>query len=77
MKYRKIFKKKDLLEKSVDAALTKEGVSTIGGAAVGGYFGSSMGVVALGTGIAGTLPVAIVGGLLGYLAVKAFSSKKK
>ena len=69
--------KKSTLEKTVDAALTKEGVSTIGGAAAGGYLGSSMGIVALGTGIAGTLPVAIIGGIVGYLAVKAFSKKKK
>ena len=31
----------------------------------------------LGTAVAGTLPVAAVGGLVGYLAVKAFGSDKK
>ena len=62
----------DLFDKTVDAATTKEGMGTIGGAAVGGWFGSSMGIAALGTAIAGTLPVAAVGGLIGYLAVKAF-----
>ena len=69
--------KKSNLEKTVDAAITKEGASTIGGAAVGGYLGSSIGIAALGTAVAGTLPVAIVGGIVGYLAVKAFSKKKK
>ena len=64
--------KKSTLEKTVDAALTKEGASTIGG-----YLGSSIGIAALGTAVAGTLPVAIVGGIVGYLAVKAFSKKKK
>ena len=67
----------DLFEKAVDAATTKEGMATIGGAAAGGWVGSSMGIVALGTGIAGTLPVAVVGGLVGYLAVKAFGDDKK
>ncbi len=52
-------------------------MATIGGAAAGGWVGSSMGIVALGTGIAGTLPVAVVGGLVGYLAVKAFGDDKK
>jgi len=36
-----------------------------------------MGIVALGTGIAGTLPVAAVGGLVAYLAVKAFGDDDK
>ncbi|MDC1538694.1 hypothetical protein N8444_03075 [Pelagibacteraceae bacterium] len=70
-------KKKKLLEKTVDVALTKEGMSTIGGAAAGGWIGSSVGIAALGTAVAGTLPIAAVGGLVGYLAVKAFSNKKK
>ena len=67
----------DFLKKTIDAATTKEGMATIGGAAAGGWIGSSMGIVALGTGIAGTLPVAVVGGLVGYLAVKAFGDDKK
>jgi len=67
----------DFLKKTIDAATTKEGMATIGGAAAGGWVGSSMGIVALGTGIAGTLPVAVVGGLVGYLAVKAFGDDKK
>ena len=65
------------LKKTLKAASTKEGMGTIGGAAVGGWFGSSMGIAALGTAIAGTLPVAAVGGLIGYLAVKAFKKKKE
>ena len=67
----------DFFEKTVDAATTKEGMGTIGGAAVGGWLGSSMGIAALGTAVAGTLPVAAVGGLVGYLAVKAFGDDKK
>ena len=67
----------EVLGTALEAATTKEGMATIGGAAVGGWFGSSMGIVALGTGIAGTFPVAAVGGLLGYLAVKAFGDDDK
>ena len=66
-----------LAEEVLDVATTKEGIGTIGGAAVGGWFGSSMGIVALGTGIAGTLPVAIVGGVVGFLMVKAFGDDDK
>ena len=68
--------KKKLSKKALEAATAKEGMGTIGGAAVGGWLGSSMGIVALGTGVAGTLPVAIVGGVVGFLAVKAFKKKK-
>ena len=67
----------DFFEKTVDAATTKEGMATIGGATAGGWFGSSVGIAALGTAIAGTLPIAAVGGLVGYLAVKAFGDDKK
>ena len=66
-----------LVEDVVDAATTKEGMGTIGGAAVGGWVGSSIGIAALGTAVAGTLPIAAVGGLVGYLAVKAFGDDKK
>ena len=52
-------------------------MGTIGGAAVGGWIGSSVGIAALGTAVAGTLPIAAVGGVVGYLAVKAFSKKKE
>ena len=67
----------DFLKKTIDAATTKEGMGTIGGAAVGGWIGSSVGIAALGTAVAGTLPIAIVGGAVGYLAVKAFGSDDK
>ncbi len=66
-----------LVEDVVDAATTKEGMGTIGGAAVGGWVGSSVGIAALGTAVAGTLPIAVAGGLIGYLAVKAFGSDDK
>lgn len=68
--------KKDFSKKIFKKVTTKEGIATIGGAGVGGWLGSSMGIVALGTGIAGTIPVAIVGGTIGYLGVKAFTKKK-
>ena len=48
-------------KKTVKAAKTKEGLGTIGGATVGGYIGSSIGIAALGTAVVGTLPVAAVG----------------
>ena len=67
----------DFLKKTIDAATTKEGMGTIGGAAVGGWIGSSVGIAALGTAVAGTLPIAIVGGAVGYLAVKAFGDDDK
>ena len=68
--------KKKLSKKALEVATTKEGMGTIGGAAVGGWLGSSMGIAALGTAVAGTLPVAVVGGVVGFLAVKAFKKKK-
>ena len=62
---------------TLDAVTTKEGMGTLGGAAVGGWLGSSVGIAALGTAVAGTLPIAAAGGLIGYLAVKAFGSDDK
>ena len=73
----KVDKKDSLLKKSLKAAATKEGAGTISGAAVGGWLGSSIGIAALGTAVAGTLPVAAVGGLIGYLGVKALKKNKK
>ena len=74
----KTMKKVDsVLSKIVEAATTKKGMGTIGGAAVGGWIGSSVGIAALGTAVAGTLPIAIVGGAVGYLAVKAFGDDDK
>ncbi len=66
-----------LVEGVVDVATTKEGMATIGGATAGGWFGSSVGLAGFWGGIAGTFPIAIVGGVIGYLAVKAFSDKDK
>ena len=65
------------LKKTLKAASTKEGVATIGGATDGGWFGSSVGLAGFWGGIAGTFPIAIVGGVIGYLAVKAFKKKKE
>mgnify|MGYP001255868042 FL=1 len=67
----------DFLKKTLKAASTKEGVATIGGATAGGWFGSSVGLAGFWGGIAGTFPIAIVGGVIGYLAVKAFKKKKE
>ena len=36
------------------------------GALIGAFVGSSIGIVALGGGIAGTIPIAILGGYVGY-----------
>ena len=65
------------LKKTLKAVSTKEGVATIGGASAGGWFGSSVGLAGFWGGIAGTFPIAIVGGVIGYLAVKAFKKKKE
>jgi len=68
--------KKDFAKKIFKAASTKEGMGTIGGSALGGWIGSSVGIAALGTAVAGTLPIAIVGGTIGYLGVKAYKNNK-
>ena len=70
-------KDRGFLKKTLKAASTKEGVATIGGATAGGWFGSSVGLAGFWGGIAGTFPIAIVGGVIGYLAVKAFKKKKE
>lgn len=67
----------NLTSKVFKKATTKEGMGTIGGAAIGGWVGSSVGIAALGTAVAGTLPIAIVGGAIGYLGVKAYKNNKK
>ena len=66
-----------LVEEVLDVATTKEGMATIGGATAGGWLGSSVGLAGFWGGVAGTFPIAIVGGIVGYLAVKAFSDKDK
>lgn len=57
------------------------GVASAGtGALVGGAVGSKVGIAALGTAIAGTIPVAIVGAGLGiglYAGYRMFANKKK
>ena len=69
--------KKTLTKKIIKNATTVEGVATIGGAAAGGWIGSSVGIAALGTAVAGTLPIAIVGAGIGYLGIKALKYKSK
>ena len=66
-----------LVEEVLDVATTKEGMATLGGATAGGWLGSSVGLAGFWGGVAGTFPIAIVGGIVGYLAVKAFSDKDK
>lgn len=63
--------------KVIDKVVSGEGAATATGAAVGGYFGSSMGIVAFGGGIAATLPLALGGGLVCYLGYKALKYKKR
>ena len=48
-----------------NSRVTKAAIGGIGGAAVGGYVGSSIGIAAMGTAIAGTVPLAIIGGIAG------------
>ena len=67
---------KKYLKLSSKLVTTKEGLGTVGGATAGGWVGSSIGIAAMGTAVAGTLPVAIAGGIIGYLGVKAIKNKK-
>tara|TARA_A100001011_G_scaffold355030_1_gene397933 strand:+ start:117 stop:389 length:273 start_codon:yes stop_codon:yes gene_type:complete len=67
---------KKSLKLSSKLVTTKEGLGTVGGATAGGWVGSSIGIAAMGTAVAGTLPVAIAGGIIGYLGVKAIKNKK-
>ena len=69
--------KENLTSKVLKKTTSKEGLGTIGGAAIGGWIGSSVGIAALGTAVAGTLPIAIVGGAIGYLGVKAYKNNKE
>ena len=74
----------DFTKKVVDAVSTPE-ASALGGAAVfgtvGGIAGSSVGIAALGTAIAGTIPIALgaaaIGGLGVYAARLAFAASSK
>ena len=45
----------------------KAAVGGIGGATVGGIVGSKIGIAALGTAIAGTVPLAVIGGIAGAI----------
>jgi len=65
------------MKKLINFFKTKLGIGTAGGCAVGGWIGSSMGIVALGTGIAATLPFAIIGGVIAYLLIKVLIKNKR
>ena len=75
---------KTLINKIFKKAKTVEGASSIGGAVLGGWLGSSMGIAApslipaiFGTAVSGIFPVAAVGAGFGYLAVKIIKYKRK
>jgi hypothetical protein len=44
----------------------RQRIIIIVGAIVGAFFGSSIGIAGFGGGIAGTIPLAILGGYIGY-----------
>ena len=46
--------------------MKRQTIFMIIGALIGAFVGSSIGIVALGDGIAGTIPIAILGGYIGY-----------
>jgi len=47
--------------------MTKKQIIMIGiGALIGAFFGSSIGIAGFGSAIAGTAPIAILGGYVGY-----------
>jgi len=46
--------------------MKRQNIFIIIGALIGAFVGSSIGIVALGGGIAGTIPIAILGGYVGY-----------
>ena len=66
-----------LAKKVLKNAVTIEGVATIGGAGVGGWLGSSVGLAGFLGGIAGTIPIAALGAGICYLGVKAIKYKNK
>ena len=65
------------MKKLINFFKTKLGIGTVGGCAVGGWIGSSMGVAAFGTAIAATLPFAIIGGVIAYLLIKVLIKNKR
>ena len=68
---------KSLTMKVLKNAATTEGVATIGGAGVGGWLGSSVGLAGFWGGIAGTIPIAALGAGICYLGVKVIKYKNK
>lgn len=57
-----------------------EAISTLSGGSLGAYLGSSIGIVGLGTGIAGTIPIALIGAvIIGGTShfIKTHSNKSK
>jgi uncharacterized protein YcfJ len=44
----------------------RQKVMIVVGAVVGAFLGSSIGIAGFGTAIAGTIPIAILGGYIGY-----------
>ena len=56
---------------------TKLGIGAIGGAAFGGYFGKSIGMVGFFGGINAMWPFVLIGGLISFLFIKNFKFFKK
>ena len=56
---------------------SKLGIGAIGGAAFGGYFGKSIGMVGFFGGINAMWPFTIIGGLISFLFIKNFKFFKK
>ena len=66
-----------ITDKVIKKVVSGEGAATATGAAVGGWFGSSMGIAAFGTAVSGLLPVAAVGAGAFYLGYKAIKYKNR
>ena len=56
---------------------SKLGIGALGGAAFGGYFGKSIGMVGFFGGINAMWPFTIIGGLISFLFIKNFKFFKK
>ena len=46
--------------------MKRQNIMMVIGALIGAFVGSSIGIVGFGGGIAGTIPIAILGGYVGY-----------
>ena len=72
--------KKSPVGKATGIVTTKEGISAIGGGAIGAALGGSLGVagkiVGIGVALNGGIVLAGVGALVGFLGVKAFKKNK-